>query len=98
MPIGYITAGATTTSPDGSAEFNGSVPDAVPVAYIAFSMGSSSGPGQIHEGLIEAIANASSTVAAVGLLRRTELLGDKCGGQGTTITLPGSVPNLTVVN
>jgi len=98
VPPGYVTTGATTSSPDGSVEFNGSLPDTVPVAYIAFSIDSNPGPGAIdetHEGIIEALAKANSTAAAVSLLRQTEVLVDKCGGDGKPVALPGSVPNLT---
>jgi hypothetical protein len=67
VPPRYVTTGATTTSPDGSAEFNGSLLDTVPMAYIAFSMDSNPGPGaidQTHEGIIEAFAKATSPMAA----------------------------------
>jgi hypothetical protein len=96
VPPGYTTTGAATASPDGSAEFNGALPATVPVAYTAFSIDSGSGAiDQIHEGIIEALTEASSPTTATDLLRRTDTLVAECGGDGTTVTLPGSVPNLS---
>jgi hypothetical protein len=72
-------------SPVGSAEFYGALTDTVPVAYVAYSMDSDP----------EALAKATSPAATVALLSQTKMLVQRCGGGGTAVMLPGSVPNLS---
>ena len=85
-------------SPVGSAEFYGALTDTVPVAYVAYSMDSDPGPGavdQTDEEIIEALAKATSPAATVALLSQTKMLVQRCGGGGTAVMLPGSVPNMS---
>jgi hypothetical protein len=69
----------------------------VPVAYVAFSMNSNPGPEgfpQSQDGIIEAVARASSPTAAAGLIETIEAAAKACGAGGNSVALPGSVPNL----
>ena len=96
VPSGYETTGPQVTPPSGP-EFYAAIPPSVPVAYVAFSMNSNPGPGgiqQSQDGIIEAVARASSPQAATGLLQTVEAAAKACGAGGNAVALPGSVPNL----
>jgi hypothetical protein len=68
------------------------------VAYIAYALNSNpGGPGgidQTQDGIVEALAKTASARSAVAFLEKVEATGRACGATGTSLPLPGSVPNL----
>ena len=96
VPPGYETTGPQVTPPSGP-EFYGAIPPLVPVAYVAFSMNSNPGPAgvaQSQDGITEAVARASSPLAAAALVEKVNAVAKACGAGGNSVALPGSVPNL----
>jgi hypothetical protein len=99
VPAGYVTKGPQTTP--GGLEFFAAVSATLPLAYVMFSMNSDPGPGGTdltQDGIIEGVTKASSTKAAVLLLEKIKAAAAVCGGgAGTSVELPGAVPNLTAI-
>lgn len=97
MPVGYVTKGPQLTPPSGTPEFFGALPPDVPVVYETFSMDSNQGPADIaltQDSITEAVAKATSSDAAIALLQKVDAAATACGGNGTSIAVPGSVSNL----
>jgi hypothetical protein len=98
VPRGYATTGPETVN-SMPPEFNGAVPQSVPLAYITFTMGrTTNGPSS---GIVEALDQTTSPQEATDLLKGVNRLGTECdNGTGTPVDLPGAVPNLvaTVFN
>ncbi len=92
VPNGYTTTGPETVN-SSPPEFLGVVPMSVPIAYITFTMGNATtGPSS---GIVEALDQTMSPQRAAGLLNKINSLVSECDdGAGTTVDLPGPVPNL----
>jgi len=92
VPRGYSTTGPETVN-SSPPEFDGVVPQSVPIAYITFTMGNTTtGPSS---GIVEALDQTTSSQKAASLLSQVNSLVSECGnGAETTVDLPGPVPNL----
>jgi hypothetical protein len=100
LPAGYTTTGPVTEEPAGP-EFFGVVPSTVPIAYVVFAMNSNptgiGGTDLTQDGVIEALAKTSSPTQAVALLQAIDQEVTACDAGGSTVTLPGTHPPMTVM-
>jgi hypothetical protein len=96
VPLGYVTEGQPTLS--ATSEFFAAVPESLPQVSDSFSMNSDPGPGGVdltQMAIVEALTKTSSAQSAILLLQKVEAAQTACGGgTGTSIALPGDVPNL----